>query len=202
MPDIEDITSDEQEGDDQNPPRYKAPYSQIFLFEETRHNLLFNKMKYKVSISVSLMDNKMHPVNSTFDTAAGPKLVREGLLEAEWLKAVQANNRPPLRNVINQKISVVETIHLLVRMGDSRVRVRLGVVRNLAVPVLLETSFIDMFVKGIFSPERRVVPYNSKEVLVLVINDLPQEHNNNYNNAQDMMNSKEEHAPCLVRVAR
>lgn len=37
-------------------------------------------------------------------------------------------------------------------MGDSRVRVAFGIVHDLAVSVLIETLFIDRFVKGIFHP--------------------------------------------------
>lgn len=57
-------------------------------------------------------------------------------------------------------------------MGDSRVRVVIGTVRDVAVPVILRTSFIDMFVKGVFSPERKIVPCNSKPVPIFAVHDL------------------------------
>lgn len=77
-----------------------------------------------------------------------------------------------MENATNDKISVVKRISLDIRIGDSRVRVVLGVERDLAVPVFLGTSFIDRFVKGFFSPEPKEVSYISRPVPILPIRDL------------------------------
>lgn len=38
-----------------------------------------------------------------------------------------------------------------------------GVVENLEVDILLETSFMDQYIRGIFSGERKPVPWHSKQ---------------------------------------
>lgn len=77
--------------------------------------------------------------------------------------------------MINEKVSVVGTITLHVRIGDSRVKVVYGAVRNLSIPVLLAIPFIDGFVKCIFPPEQKIVIYSSKGVPNPYNNDLPEE---------------------------
>lgn len=106
-----------------------------------------------VSISVGRMTNKVHTVNSVFDTNLR-RIPKDRM--AQRYTGKQATS---FKNAINQKVSAVGTITLQVRMGDSRVGVVFVVVHNLAIPVLLGTSFIDRFVRGIFSPERKIVAY-------------------------------------------
>lgn len=81
----------------------------------------------------------MHPINSFFDTGAGKNLIREDILQTEWLRAIQSKTQQALQNATNQKVSVVGTIMLHFRMTNCRVGVIFGLVRNLAVPVLLDT---------------------------------------------------------------
>lgn len=123
-------------------------------------------------ISVCLMAHKMHPLTSVFDTGARPNIIVEDILETERLKSIQANSSPSLRNATNQKLSAVEAVTLYIKISDSRIRVPFGFVRNLALKVLLETSFIGRFVKSIFRLKQNTVPYNSRPVLILAINDL------------------------------
>lgn len=75
MPYDDEIWSKDQEGVKRTPANCKTPYSEICLFEETRHILLLNKSKYKDSGSVGLMANKMHPVSIVFDTGLGRNLI-------------------------------------------------------------------------------------------------------------------------------
>lgn len=83
------------------------------------------------------MANKMRPVNCVFDTGAGLNIIREDFLGAEWLEAIQVNNRPSLMNETNRKDSIVRTVALHVRLVDSRVRAVFGIVCNLVVLALL-----------------------------------------------------------------
>lgn len=103
MPDYEKVPSDEEDGDDRIPAQFvpddgipsevkefvqrilqngKIPYSEMFLFEEAGGLLLFNEKYYKVQISIGLMVNKMHHVNSVFIEGAGPNIIRENFSEA------------------------------------------------------------------------------------------------------------------------
>lgn len=99
-------------------------------------------------------------------------------------------------------VSVFDTINVIVRIGDSSVRVVFGIVHTLAVPVLLGASLTDMFVKHSFPPERSIVPYTTQPLLILDIKDLPEEQKNRFEEAQEIMEAKEGHALRLVRMAR
>lgn len=162
----------------------------------------YSKKKLRSVHFVGLNANKMHSVNSVFNTGVGLSLIREDFLEVDQLGYIQANNPSSLRNSTNQKAKIVGTITLRVRIRDSRVRVVFVIVRYLAVPVFLGTSFIDSFVKDIFPSERKIVPYISKPVPIIAIKDLSSEHEDKDDSAQGMLLTKEEHAPRLVSVVR
>lgn len=115
----------------------------------------------------------MLPTVGILDTGAGPNLVDSQLLPLSWSSKVKPVADPGLTAAGKQTITVEGVILLHVQLGDLRVRVWFGVVKNLAVSVLLGTSFIDRFVTGIFPPERKVVPQNSEPVDI--IDKPPQE---------------------------
>lgn len=66
-----------------------------------------------------------------------------------------------------QEISVIENILLHVRIGDLQVRVFFGVVKSLALSVILWKSFIYRSIKGIFPGERKILRHQSKRVSIL-----------------------------------
>lgn len=83
-------------------------------------------------------------------------------------------------------------------MGDSRERVVFGIVRKLAVAVLLGTSYLNRFLQGVFPAELKTVPSNAKPVPILTIKYMLEEHRDK---VQDVT-IVEKHAPRLVRVPR
>lgn len=72
------------------------------------------------------------------------------------------------------------------------------VVYKFAVPVLLGTSFIGKFVRGIFSPEQKIVVCNSRALPSVTVEAILEYHNAK---AKDVT-AIERHAPRLVRVER
>lgn len=92
----------------------------------------------------------MRPIICVFGTFAGPNLLREVLVEPNWLPPIHLSESPRLKSTTNQNVDVVGTIVLHMRMGERNVRLTFEIVRNLAVPVRLSTSFIDKFNKRIF----------------------------------------------------
>lgn len=78
---------------------------------------------------------------------------------------------PRLCSATNQRVEIVGILSFYVRMDEARVRVELGELRNLAVPILLGTSFVDKFVKGVFPSKRKIVTYNSPRVSLLLIHE-------------------------------
>lgn len=117
---------------------------------------------------------EMHPVNWIFDTGAGSNLIQEDFVNSELLKAIQASSRPVLEHASNEKVSVVLTTMVHVRMGYPIGREVFCFVRILALPFLLGTSYGERCVKGIFPHERKIVRYNSTLLLILVIKHMPE----------------------------
>lgn len=159
-------------------------------------------MNRKVSISVCLIANKIHTVDSVFDTRAETILIRESFLEVDYLRATRPNNRLSLSRAINYKISVVPIITLQVRMADSTGGGVFRAVRNLAVSVLLRTSFIHRFMRGSFPPDWMIVPFHSKPEPNLVIKNLSEELRENDKARNIMITEDMAHAWCTVRDKR
>lgn len=58
---------------------------------------------------------------------------------------------------------------ILVRISEAQVRAIFGIVRRLAVPVLLGTSYIDKYARDIFPDKRKILPSSSKPVPILIV---------------------------------
>lgn len=127
----------------------KGPYAEVCTFDNTKNMTWFMKKNYIVSISDGLTAHKMRQNECVFDTCAAPNLVREHVTD-EGDTVIKICESPRLRIATNQPVKVLETTTVYVQMGDSKVHVTFGVVKSLAVSMLLETSIIDKIVKGIF----------------------------------------------------
>lgn len=68
-------------------------------------------------------------------------------------------------------------------MGDSNAREDFEAVRSLAMPFFWRHSNMDRFLRDIFLPEWKILPYNSKLLPILAIKNMPEEHRNK---AQDV----------------
>lgn len=101
------------------------------------------------------------------DTSKGPNLIREDYLETDWLQNLPAVSAPSAQSATNEKVSIFRTVLFHVRMADAGIPVVFGVVGSRAVLILLGTSFIDRYVKGIFLPEHKILLHNSATVAVV-----------------------------------
>lgn len=77
-------------------------------------------------------------------------------------------------------------------------RVVLGVVRELVVPVILGTLYIDRSVEGIVPPDWNIITLDYKLVPAFAVNNAPEGQKKK---AQDVTFMKED-IPCLVPVLR
>lgn len=116
------MDSEEKEGDERIPLKSQIAYSKMYMSRETGGIILFYQENCKVLISVGLLAIKRCPVNSLFDTGAGPDLTCKDFVESKSLRAVQARNGPSLKIVPSQKVSVDEIIAIEDRMRGSRMR--------------------------------------------------------------------------------
>lgn len=113
----------------------------------------------------------MHPICYVFDTEPGPNVLPEDLSKPDWLSSIRLCHSPRLEHATNQKVKVVETIVLLVQIGESRICVLFGIVRKLVVPALLSMSFTNKVSNGISPGERKIVLFNSSPVPIIVVHE-------------------------------
>lgn len=76
-------------------------------------------------------------------------------------------NVPRLHTATNQAITIEDAIPLHICIGNIHVCVWFGIVENLAVDVLVETSFIKGSVRSIFLAEGKVVPRSLHAVAII-----------------------------------
>lgn len=91
------------------------------------------------------------------DTCADLNVGNKNFLQPAWRKSLKATKSTPLR-IANRMVVSVERIEpLFVLMGDLRVCIWFGVVKNLVIDLLLGTSFINRCIRGVFPSERKIV---------------------------------------------
>lgn len=143
------------------------PYPEICLFEHHSNTFLFNKRNYKVSSSVGIPTETMHPVEYIFETDAGSNLIREEISQTYCLRTMRTVNRPLVQWATNQRIRVVGTVLFRVGMVDDRIRMVLRALSCQVVPILPDTSIVGIFIKWIFPLEDRIVLYNSASAPII-----------------------------------
>lgn len=76
---------------------------------------------------------------------------------------------PKIRRTYDTKLTVPGILTLHSRIGKSRTLVILAVSEKLAVHVLLETTVTDRYVKPVHPVERKIVPYRSRLLPIIMI---------------------------------
>lgn len=103
-------------------------------------------------------------VKNPFSTLLCEHCLRQG-----WHKVIITAHIPELKSTTSNFFCVFGIISLHIMTGDWRLRVDFGVVRNPAAPIILGTTFIHWFVKGIFPAENKVILYNTKPVPTMML---------------------------------
>lgn len=122
-------------------------------FDETDVKELFKK-NFRVQICVGILSNMSRPTVCVFDAGAGSNLVCTSYLPVNRFKRICPIQNMSLRPASNNPRRHHRKIILSIQPGDIHVFVDIGAVDNLAVPLLIGTSFIDRFVKEIYPMER------------------------------------------------
>lgn len=105
--------------------------------------------KYKVPVTIGIDSSHICPVVCVLDTGTGPNLTRTDVLDPGWVQNIHQRDVPEIRSASDTRLSVLGTITLHLRMGESRTCVMVGVVEKLAVPMLLRKTIIDRFIKQV-----------------------------------------------------
>lgn len=96
-----------------------------------------------ISAIAGLSWSHMRPARCALDSDAVPSLLRKDIVEHDWMSAVRIREKPRLQIVRNRRVEAVGTIMLHICMGIFCVSIASGIVKNLAIPALFVTSFID-----------------------------------------------------------
>lgn len=141
------------------------------LFDSCNYrNSNLHKATYKRHTSNGISSQIMQTVLFLFDTGAGHKLVCELQILPEWNHHIHCGNIASVRTAAQQPSRMHGKILLYIQFGALIVRIWFGIVPNLAVDILLSSSFIDRIFCGIFLSEQKVVPWQCHAVPIL---DLP-----------------------------
>lgn len=79
---------------------------------------------------------------------------------------MRAINDPVLTAATKQSVTVDGLILLPVRLVDLRVNARFGFSTRLTAPLPLGTSFLESFVRGIYTQGRKLVPFHCDPVAI------------------------------------
>lgn len=105
----------------------------------------------------------MRPVICVSYYSDGQKLIIANILDR--------SDTPEIGSSSDRNVVLFETIALYLRIGESGLRVTLGVMDKVAVYVILETSILDKFIQYIHPPERKIVLHCSQLVFFLMVHD-------------------------------
>lgn len=141
-------------------PQPDAPYTVIVQWVDGPYDLtsFFRRATYRVQTSVVMSSNAMLTVESLFGTGPGPDLVNKDFLPPAWRESMESIKSATRRTVQRYVVSIEGTIPLFVHMGTLSVRASFGVVNNLALDVLLGTSFIARRPRRVFPSKQNIVP--------------------------------------------
>lgn len=128
---------------------------------------MFHKRNQNLDVTIELVPTRMSLINCVLITGAGLNLVREDVLNIEWLEAAKSENGLQFGGQPNPTLDIAGPVTIHLRIERPQVNVVFGVVCQLAVLVLLGTSFINKFIRGIFPEERKVMLQNSNPVPIL-----------------------------------
>lgn len=135
----------------------------------------FRSENYDVSISSRFNSSRTRPTVYVLGTDDGPSLIRADVLSQSWLDNIGQTDKPEIRSATDRiLVAFGNTTHHLC-IGESRYQATFGMVDKLALPVLLQTTFIDKFTKTIHPAEREIVPHQSPPVPILVVHKTKRE---------------------------
>lgn len=115
-------------------------------------------------MTLSTRDGPSRTLPVVVDTGSGPNLIDETWLEENLNPEYKPVTDAKLHSSGNDPLVVDRTAPLIVQMGSHRSLVWFGVIKELAVPALLGTSYLDRCIQSISPAERIVTPVKSGPV--------------------------------------
>lgn len=104
---------------------------------------LLGKPTYKVRVQLGINSKQLRRHICLLDIGSGLKIARITFRQKKWSIRIRYQAVPKLGFAIKEPIQLLGRILLSERISDLHVKVRFGIVKHLAVDVLLGTRFID-----------------------------------------------------------
>lgn len=99
---------------------------------------------------------------------AGLNLIRTSFMPLEWPQKIKSFTSIRYMSASDDPITVCGTILMSIGRWHLKVRVHFLLVDNLAVWILIGTSYMDQCIRGIFAMERLIVPVHSAPGVILL----------------------------------
>lgn len=145
----------------------------------------------------------MHTAVALFDIGAVFNFIHSGSISPEWKNSVKSEQLKRSLPATKQPPHIEKVLMLQLRLGDLCTRLWFSIAPQLTVNMLFDTTFIERFIRAIFSSDCKVVPWHSPPVTILT-NPEP---GYNVNGTQDTQEDHENMAEgsekmSVIRVAR
>lgn len=146
-------------------------FAEVIAFAETEDLALFNQSNYQVSVSIGLRFSQIHSLSFFFGTGAGQHPTRGDVFDPNYECHTWRREMSDLYSANNSRLKLSGTTMLHLRVDEARPGFLLCVFKQLSVPILPGTSFIDRRIKSIFSGERKAVLHKSLVVPIWMAYD-------------------------------
>lgn len=149
----------------------EEPYKNLFAFPETGKVSLYKDRKYHFFVSFRLESSVTCLTICVSDSGAGPNSFRADVLNPNWLDNIHQLDLADIRSASDSNLKVSGTVTRQLRIGKARTRINSSVVSDLAVSVLLATTYINKFIMRMHLVERYTIPYQPQLVPILIVNN-------------------------------
>lgn len=129
---------------------------------------LFSGSTYNVKMTVGTDSTLMYPVVSFIDTGGAPNLIDAVFIKSQWNSRIERLDTPRVRASSEKSLPVRRTMLLQVRICVLCARVWFTILDNLAVGLLLGTSFIICYIRPIFLGEHKLIFWHSTPVEIIM----------------------------------
>lgn len=134
---------------------------------EPSNKVLTAEPTYTLLISYTTTATIMYPANCFLNTKADVKLIYPSTLSREWNHCIKRKNLPTICTAAKEPLPLDGLILPPLCLGDLCTRIWFDVALHLTMDILLDTSFIDRFLRGIFPSERKILLWHSQPVAIL-----------------------------------
>ena len=128
---------------------------------------------YKVNCLIGRRKDMLISKIAVLDSGSGPNLVHARAVPGRWREYVKPIQGPYLVDAQRKRITTLGSLRMIVRLGQFKALVDFIVVQNMAVDLILGTSFIDKHVKAIYPRYRKVTFYNDPPVSIIGVGKPP-----------------------------